>query len=445
MSRWANKYVIGLTGNIAVGKSVVRQMLQHLGAYTIDADGLSHQAMQPGAPAYQPVVNTFGQFILDGEKRINRQMLGNIVFSSPEALARLEAIVHPIVGQAINTLVSRATQPVVVIEAIKLLEGDLANAVDTVWVVDASPATQVKRLMDKRKMSEAEARQRVAAQGAQADKLKRASFVVNNDSDVENTWKQVQIGWGEMRSALAAPPAAPPKPATPPPPLPAVQARPLAQPPAPAAPPKPAAPPPTAARPAAPPPAPAAPPRPVMSPATDTGEIAIIPPPAPDTGIEVRRGMPGNAALIADFINKVSNKGLSRMDVMMAFGQKSYLIAEKGADNVVAVVGWQVENLITRVDEVYLTPLPEKKAIIQGLVNAIEEASKTLQSEVGFIFLPTSAEAETLQSFVQHGYEVTSIPDIKIPAWREAVQEIATENVRILRKQLRKDRVLKPI
>ena len=59
MSRWPNKYVIGLTGNIAVGKSVVRQMLQHLGAYTIDADGLSHQAMQPGAPAYKPVVETF--------------------------------------------------------------------------------------------------------------------------------------------------------------------------------------------------------------------------------------------------------------------------------------------------------------------------------------------------------------------------------------------------
>src|SRR5688572_33412928 len=72
VSRWPNKYVIGLTGNIAVGKSVVRQMLQHLGAYTIDADGLSHQAMQPGAPAYKPVVETFGQFILGPDKRINR-------------------------------------------------------------------------------------------------------------------------------------------------------------------------------------------------------------------------------------------------------------------------------------------------------------------------------------------------------------------------------------
>jgi len=92
VSRWANKYVIGLTGNIAVGKSVVRQMLQHLGAYTVDADGLTHRAMAPGAPAYKPVVDTFGQFILDADKNINRAMLGQIVFSNPDALAKLEAI-----------------------------------------------------------------------------------------------------------------------------------------------------------------------------------------------------------------------------------------------------------------------------------------------------------------------------------------------------------------
>ena len=72
MGRWKDKYVIGLTGNIATGKSLVRRMLEHLGAYTIDADGLAHQAMAPGAPAYKPVVLTFGQWILDADKRIDR-------------------------------------------------------------------------------------------------------------------------------------------------------------------------------------------------------------------------------------------------------------------------------------------------------------------------------------------------------------------------------------
>ncbi len=200
MGRWANKYVIGLTGNIATGKSVVRQMLQHLEAYTIDADSLSHRAMAPGAPAYKPIIDTFGQFILDADKNINRAMLGNIVFNNPEALARLEAIVHPVVSGAVSALVSRAQQKVVVVEAIKLLEGDLAQAVDEIWVVDASPETQYKRLIERRKMPEAEARQRITAQNAQSDKLSKATVVIKNDGNIEETWKQVQAGFATILS-----------------------------------------------------------------------------------------------------------------------------------------------------------------------------------------------------------------------------------------------------
>src|SRR5262245_51958638 len=110
-------------------------MLQHLGAYTVDADGLVHQAMAPGAPAYQPVIDMFGRFILDDRKEINRAMLGTIAFTFPDAMTKLEAITHPVVIQAISTLAGRAKQRVVVIEAIKLLESSLADAVDTVWVV----------------------------------------------------------------------------------------------------------------------------------------------------------------------------------------------------------------------------------------------------------------------------------------------------------------------
>ena len=127
MGRWKDKYVIGLTGNIAMGKSLVRRMLEHLGAYTIDADGLAHQAMAPGAPAYKPVIVTFGQWILDPEKRIDRTKLGAVAFSHPDALMKLEALTHPVVGQAIDTLIQRARQKVMVVEAIKLLEGQLAG------------------------------------------------------------------------------------------------------------------------------------------------------------------------------------------------------------------------------------------------------------------------------------------------------------------------------
>ena len=85
MSAWPGKYVIGLTGNIATGKSVVRKMLEHLGAFGIDADGLSHQAMGKGGPAYAQVVQTFGQFILGEDEQIDRQALANIVFATLHA------------------------------------------------------------------------------------------------------------------------------------------------------------------------------------------------------------------------------------------------------------------------------------------------------------------------------------------------------------------------
>lgn len=429
MSVWAGKYVIGLTGNIAAGKSVVRQMLQHLGAYTIDADGLAHQAMQPGAPAYKPIVDTFGQLILNPDKTINRAMLGNIVFSNPTALTTLENITHPVVRQAINALVTRAKQRVIVIEAIKLVEGDLAKAVDAIWVVDAAPQTRVRRLVEKRKMSEADAKQRVMAQNSQEEKLRKANLIVRNDGNVEDTWKQVQVAWEQVKQAViaslsGAAPAAPPAPAP---------AKPTAQ---------------AAPTPAAKPTAPAKPsaqPAPAVDPTLAADDEVIAPAVNAPTDISVKRGMPSNAGAIAEFINKSSGKNISRGDIMMAFGEKSYLLAQDQIGAIVAVLGWQVENLITRANEFYIAANAPLQSTINGLVIAVEEASKELQSEVGFIFLPTDAPATTIELFVKAGYELTSVQQIKIPAWREAVQEAASEGGQILTKKLRKDRVLKPI
>ncbi len=466
MSRWANKYVIGLTGNIGTGKSVVRQMLQHLEAYTIDADSLSHRAMAPGAPAYKPVVDTFGQFILDSEKNIDRNLLGKVVFAHPDALAKLEAIVHPVVGGAIATLVSRASQKVVVIEAIKLLESDLGRMVDEIWVVDASPETQYKRLTGPRKMSEADARQRISTQGSQADKLARASVVIKNDGNIEDTWKQVQLAFNNVLAKIASANGATAAPAAP---APAAPAQPAASTSAPAA--APAQP---AARPAAPAPAPAqpvtapttparAPAQPAASTPAPTPVQPAAPAPAPaqpaaasapaqpvlpaDTKITVRRGMPSNAEAIANFINASAAKGVSRMDIMMAFGQKSYLLAQGPGDQLLGLMGWQVENLITRVDEVYMAPHAPAIPVVEALVTAVEAASKDLQSEIAYIFLPGNMPADMVQSFQKSGYEATDIAQIKIPAWREAVQEILSDNknARILAKKLREDRVLKPI
>ncbi len=155
MSAWPGKYIIGLTGNIATGKSVVRRMLEHLGAYGIDADALGHRAIAQGAPGYRPVVNTFGSWILAPDGQIDRTRLARVVFSDPEALAQLEGIVHPLVSQAVDLLVRRSKQEVIILEAIKLLESGLRDKCDTLWVTSSSHETQLGRLMHKRNMSEA--------------------------------------------------------------------------------------------------------------------------------------------------------------------------------------------------------------------------------------------------------------------------------------------------
>jgi dephospho-CoA kinase len=153
LSSVPRKYIIGLTGNIATGKSVVRRMLEHLGAYTIDADALSHRAIAKGAPGYQPAVEKFGKWILGKDGEVDRNKLGGIVFRDSAALAELESIIHPLVRQAINVLVKRASQPVVVIEAIKLLESELRKTCDTIWVTDAPEDIQIERLIRKRPAS----------------------------------------------------------------------------------------------------------------------------------------------------------------------------------------------------------------------------------------------------------------------------------------------------
>lgn len=394
-----DKYVIGLTGNIAVGKSVVRQMLQHLGAYTIDADSLSHQAMAPGAPAHGPIVDLFGKIVLNDDQTVDRAMLGSIVFAHPRALARLEAIVHPVVRQAAVSLARRARQPVIVVEAIKLLESPLIHLCDTVWVVHATPNTQLRRLMEKRKMTEDEARKRIGAQSAQADKLARANIVIANDGSVEDTWRQVQIAWSGVQRAAGLAGGA------------ARQATSTVQ-------------------------------RVEPSATRKTAPLASS---VPDLNVTVRRGMPGHADQIAAFISRITGTPVDRMEVMLAFGQKSYLLAHDDRDRLIGVAGWQVENLITRVDELHIDPAAPRNQVLEALASAVEEASRELQSEVAFILMPPTGPAEVVDILRRAGYGPVRIEEIRFPAWREAARELLSSDGIGLMKQLRADRVLKPI
>lgn len=390
MGHWKDKYVIGITGNIGTGKSLVRKMLQHLGASTIDADGLSHQVMAPGAPAYKPVIEWFGKWILNDEGRIDRNRLGAVAFAHPVALRRLEALTHPIIGKGIDTLITRAQQKVVAVEAIKLLEGDLKDRVDAIWVIDAPVELQLKRLVEKRGMSELEARKRIAAQNSQQEKLQAASVVIKNMGDPNQTFAQVKAEWEKIGSGTPDPQAAErvvkvePQPTT-----------------------------------------------------GQTGNVIDI------AELKIRRPRPADLDNIAALINEARGKQLSKADVMESFTETSYLTAEASGE-MVGVISFVVENLITQSDEIAVSPRAPKAPVVNALIAEMEVAADSLQSEVSFIYLKHDDEEyiSLLQS--GSGYEILErVEEIKFPAWREALRQ-RPEGTRILYKKLREDRILTP-
>lgn len=202
-------YLIGLTGGIACGKSTVLAMLAALGARTIDADRVTHRLQQPGTPVYQAIVNTFGpQIVTTPGGPIDRRKLGAIVFNDPEALKRLEAIVHPAVRAEIRRFLDEVAgagkyatrlrpveRPIVVIDAIKLIESGWADECDQVWVVTCPVEQQIERLMTTRGMSLAEAQARVAAQPPQESRFNRAHVIIDNSGSQAQTRAQVEAAW----------------------------------------------------------------------------------------------------------------------------------------------------------------------------------------------------------------------------------------------------------
>jgi dephospho-CoA kinase len=189
------KYIIGLTGNIATGKSVVSEMLERLGAKAIDADALVHELMEQGTPVWQAVVREFRQDILCSDGSINRKKLGSIVFADEAALRRLEAIVHPAVIARTRELIESSQEPVVVVEAIKLIEAGMDRAYDTLWVTTCRKEQQLARLVKQRGLTEEEACQRIEAQPPQEAKLALADVVIDNSGSLDETRRQVKREW----------------------------------------------------------------------------------------------------------------------------------------------------------------------------------------------------------------------------------------------------------
>jgi dephospho-CoA kinase len=197
--------LVGLTGGIGSGKTTVARMLEARGAIVFDADLLARDAVEPGTPGYQQVVERFGPNVLAPGGGVDREALAAVVFADPAARRDLEAIVHPEVRRlfAEGTEAYRDTDAIVVFSAPLLVETGMHTAFEVLVVVSAPVEHQVERLMHERAMSERAIRERIAAQLPLEAKAEAADILVDNDGTLEELEAQVDRVWTDLRARAA--------------------------------------------------------------------------------------------------------------------------------------------------------------------------------------------------------------------------------------------------
>lgn len=387
---WPDKTVVGLTGNIATGKSTVMRMAADAGALTIDADKVVHQLLDADMDLQASVTAAFGQAVRRQNGAIDRTALAEIVFSDPERLGELERLVHPAVRRQIRAQLEAGDAPVVFIEAIKLLEGGLAELVDQVWVTRAQRRTQMERLIVCRGMDAETAAMRVNAQPPQEAKVARADVVIDTDGTMETTREQFRLAWERLRAPATA--AAGPRQAP-------------------------------AAR----------------------KETRVETPPAPAAApadLLVRRARPSDVAAVLLLMRRATGGALQmkRAELLLALSERSYLIAQDGAE-INMVVGWSTHSTTAvAVDQVYAYPPEAALSSGPAVLAEIEASARQLICEVVFAYLPPDASGPVRQLFQQSGYRPMDSRDLR-RAWVRVVAETQPAGATLWGKILRDVRI----
>ncbi len=193
--------VIGLTGGIGTGKSTISRYLEELGAGLIDADKVGHEALKPGTPAWQDVVDTFGREVVSASGEIDRRKLGQIVFGDSLAREKLNRIMWSRIWEMIEARIDefgRKNTEVVVVEAFGLVEAGWNRLVDQVWVTVASEKAVLERLKKQRQMSEAEILSRMKSQLSPEERAKNADVVIQNEGDPGEVRAKVKEHWARL-------------------------------------------------------------------------------------------------------------------------------------------------------------------------------------------------------------------------------------------------------
>jgi dephospho-CoA kinase len=203
-------YLIGLTGGIASGKSVVAKRLGELGAAVVDADVLAREVVEPGTPALAAIADEFGAGVIAADGSLDRPALGAIVFSQPQKLARLNAITHPAVWRRARELFAEAAahdpDAIVVYDVPLLVEasGDRPITFDLVVVVQADAAVRVRRMVELRGLEAAEASRRIGSQATDAERLSIADVVIDSNGTLDDTLSQVDALWDDVKARASA-------------------------------------------------------------------------------------------------------------------------------------------------------------------------------------------------------------------------------------------------
>ncbi len=394
-TRWPDKIVVGLTGNIATGKSSVLRMAAENGALTLDADKIVHEILEHDPSVQAAIAVAFGSQVRKSDGRIDRAALAAIVFSDAAALRDLEMMLHPAVRTEIIQRVNESRARVVFIEAIKLLEGPLVNDCNAVWVTACSPVRQLERLMICRGMDDQTAAMRVNAQPPAAEKVARANVVINTDADMADTRLQFETAWAQLlqQPAIAAPLPAQTK-ATP---------------------------------------APAA-------------TKKVMPEPAPVlemdvSDVTVRRARPSDVPAVLLLIHKATEgqTKIKRADLLMSMAERSYLIGQEGAE-ITTVIGWAADSGVARIEQIYIHPLSAVKVSTPAVMAEIERTAQELICEAIMAFPPQDAPEAVRLLFAGIGYEPRQ--KAQLPrVWRSAADESQPENTQLLVKVLRNVRI----
>lgn len=404
--KFSGKVLVGLTGNIATGKSAIMRLAAERGALTIDADHIVHELENNDTVLQAAIAVAFGPEVRLDDGRINRRALGEIVFQDPQAMRDLEGIVHPAVRRELVRRISESEANIIFIEAIKLLEGPLAKVCHEIWVTRCSRQKQLDRLRVCRGLDTDTAVSRIKAQPAQEEKVAKADVVIDTNGLMVDTDAQFRLAWERLPDPQSVDTKH----------LPAITAQP----------PQSAVgkdgPHPTAF---------------VAAPL----ETAAPKPTHRPQGLEVRRARPSDVASMLLLIRKATDGAdkMKRADLLLALSERGYFIGQIGAE-VSALMGWNIDSQVARIDQIYIHPLSATETTGLAVLEEAERSAHEHICEIIIAFLTEDAPEELLQMFTWQGYGLTEAATLP-QAWQEAIAESQPAKTQLLIKVLRNRRL----